>query len=459
MRKKLVVRMLCLAMAASMIGTMVPTSLYPVVAHAETAGQEASTAKAVLEDGIRDKWTQENLMGFDSVCKVEDGWLHLRSSVDNGNNPGSKPAMFVNSKEFNFNEAGYFDFTLKPANGDGRFGVYLGYNSDRVGMMIGYDSGGWFWQKYGASGDPWYSGSRVASPASGVETNVHIEWTADKKVSVKIGDQVVFSNEDFSGITGLGNKIAFKGGTYSSAVTDVYLKNIHYTGQAEAKTYAVTGKVQDQDGKAISNATVTVEGQSVRTGEDGSYSLTLATGNYEMTVARDGYETVVENIAVTDADTVLDTVSLVKSAEVETEKLSTEDMDVFVSKTFPSVVKYEMKGDLAGKVFYGQSEKINTVRINNRDIQLDDADVKATFEGNKATYVMTVKGDSVDAVITAELVAEKNTLAFNITDIKNNLEDSVTGNPIQTIEIPDQSLVSVRSFPGRCQLQRRSNVF
>ena len=58
---------------------------------------------------------------------------------------------------------------------------------------------------------------------------------------------------------------------------------------------------------------------------------------------------------------------------------------------------------------------------------------------------MTVKGDSVDAVITAELVAEKNTLAFNITDIKNNLEDSVTGNPIQTIEIPDQSLVSVRS--------------
>lgn len=206
-------------MAASMIGTMVPTSLYPVVAHAETAGQEASTAKAVLEDGIRDKWTQDNLMGFDSVCKVEDGWLHLKSSVDNGNNPGSKPAMFVNSKEFDFNKAGYFDFTLKPANGDGRFGVYLGYNSDKVGMMIGYDAGGWFWQKYGASGDPWYSGSRVASPASGVETNVHIEWTADKKVSVKIGDQVVFSNEDFSGITGLGNKIAFKGGTYSSAVT------------------------------------------------------------------------------------------------------------------------------------------------------------------------------------------------------------------------------------------------
>ena len=58
---------------------------------------------------------------------------------------------------------------------------------------------------------------------------------------------------------------------------------------------------------------------------------------------------------------------------------------------------------------------------------------------------MTVKGDKIDAVITSELVAEGNTLAFNITDIKNNLEDTVDGNPIQTIEIPNQSLVSVRS--------------
>lgn len=40
MRKKIVVRMLCLAMAASMIGTMVPTSLYPVTAKAAEANQD-----------------------------------------------------------------------------------------------------------------------------------------------------------------------------------------------------------------------------------------------------------------------------------------------------------------------------------------------------------------------------------------------------------------------------------
>ena len=36
MRKKLVVRMLCLAMAASMIGRMVPPSQYPVVGEPPT---------------------------------------------------------------------------------------------------------------------------------------------------------------------------------------------------------------------------------------------------------------------------------------------------------------------------------------------------------------------------------------------------------------------------------------
>ena len=58
---------------------------------------------------------------------------------------------------------------------------------------------------------------------------------------------------------------------------------------------------------------------------------------------------------------------------------------------------------------------------------------------------MTVKGTDIDAVITAELVAKDNTLAFNITKIENKLEDTATGHPIQTIEIPNQSLISVRS--------------
>ena len=462
MRKKIVVRMLCLAMAASMIGTMVPTSLYPVTAKAAEANQDMEASdqneedqiavQAELEDGVNDEWTLENKVGDDAVCAVEDEWLHLKSGVGNGNNPGSNPAMFVNPNTFEFSKAGYFDFTIKPGSNDtsnNRFGVYLGYNKDTVGMMIGFDNGGWFWQKYGASGNPWYSGNRVDGPAADTETKVHIEWTADKKVTVKIGDTVAFENEEFSGITGLGNKIAFKAASYGGNVTDVLLKDIHYTGQKEAvevKSYAVSGKVVDAEGNAIANASVTIGKQTIRTNDEGAYSFSLKPGKYQVSVLRDGYESTTQDITVGEQNLEVSDITLVKEVEMETETLSTEDMDVVVSKTFPSVVRYDMKkGNLAGKVFYGQSEKINTVTINGTAVKLDDADVKATFDGAKATYVMTVKGDKIDAVITSELVAKGNTLEFNITDIKNNLEDTVDGNPIQTIEIPNQSLVSVRS--------------
>lgn len=76
----------------------------------------------------------------------------------------------------------------------------------------------------------------------------------------------------------------------------------------------------------------------------------------------------------------VENIVLTQEAQLETETLSTEDMDVVVSKTFPSVARYEMKkGDLAGKVFYGQSEKINTVTINGTAVELDDADDKSYF--------------------------------------------------------------------------------
>ena len=464
MRKKLVVRMLCLAMAASMIGTMVPTSLYPVTANAAEVNQDVGESdqneenqiavQAELEDGVNDNWTLENKVGDDAVCAVEDGWLHLQSGVGNGNNPGTNPAIFVNPNTFDFSKEGYFDFTMKTKNANtsssdcDRFGVYLGYNTDKNGMFIGYNNGGWYWQKY-VNGDGNWQTLSAPIPEKDKEVKIHIEWTADKKVTVKVGDTVALQNEEFSSISNLGNQIAIKGGSWSSCVTNVYLKDIHYTGQKEApevKAYAVSGKVVDAEGNAIANANVTIGKETVRTDENGAYSFNLKPGKYQIDILRDGYESVSQQITVGEEDLTVADIALVKEAEMETETLSTEDMDVVVSKTFPSVVRYDMKkGDLAGKVFYGQTDKISTVKINGTAVKLSDEDVTATFEADKATYVMNVKGDKIDAVITAELVAKDNTLAFNITDIKNNLEDSAEGNPVQTIEIPNQSLISVRS--------------
>ncbi len=468
MKRKLVLRLLSLSLAATVAGTMFPSNVYFV-----NAAENSVEAQNSAEDGINDAWTQdpESVSGSGAVCAVEDGWLHLKSDPSNGNNPGTKPAIFVNPNTFDFSQDGFFDFTLKTNNantGTGdcdRFGVYLGYDTDQNGMFVGYDNGGWFWQKYTGGGGDWYQGSRHAAPAQGEEVAVHIEWTADHKMTLTLDGETVFENEDFSGIADvLGIQIAFKGGSWEQNVTDVLVKDIHYAGQAEAAVYQVTGKVTDAEGSPVEGAKVTAGDAEAVTDAEGTYTLELADGVYDITVVKDGYITGTGSVEVSGQNAEAADIVLDAEPEIETEVLSTDEMDVYVSKTFPSVVKYEMKGSLEGKTFYGQTEAINTIRINDIDIQVAPEDVKAEFDGTTATYVMNVKNEKkhIDAEITAELKAEGNQLAFNITKIDNKLQDQTTTNkygdtvetyPLQTISIPNHSLISVRSTQNGANLK------
>lgn len=471
MKKKMVLRLLSLAMVASMTGTMLPSNLQLVSAE-ESVATEEKTEKAeetaVLEDGINDAWTLENEAGEDAVCAVENGWLNLKSGAQNDNTPNSgKQLMVVNPNKFDFTKAGYFSFTMKSNNANtsqdnsDRFGVYLGYNTAKNGMFIGYDNQGWFWQKYKDGNGAYFTGGRTAAPKDNAEVNVRIEWTADQKMTLKLNDQAVFTNEEFGSIKDvLGTQIAFKCTSWSGHVSDVLIKDIHYTGQKEAATYAVTGTVTDADNKVLEGATVKVGDKTATTDKSGAYSLELAAGTYDMTVAKTGYQTATKSVTVADEDLKVETVKLEKVAEVETEVLSTDYMDVHVAKNFPSVVRYEMKkGDLKGKTFYGQTSEINTIRINGTDIKLSKDDVKATFKDNKATYELTVKsGDTIDAVLTAELVAKDDTVSFEITKVKNNLDETKIVDKrhvyaIQSIEIPNHSLISVNSTQENANLK------
>lgn len=471
MKKKMVLRLLSLAMVASMTGTMLPSNLQLVSAE-ESVATEEKTEKAeetaVLEDGINDAWTLENEAGEDAVCAVENGWLNLKSGAQNDNTPNSgKQLMVVNPNKFDFTKAGYFSFTMKSNNANtsqdnsDRFGVYLGYNTAKNGMFIGYDNQGWFWQKYKDGNGAYFTGRRTAAPKDNAEVNVRIEWTADQKMTLKLNDQAVFTNEEFGSIKDvLGTQIAFKCTSWSGHVSDVLIKDIHYTGQKEAATYAVTGTVTDADNKVLEGATVKVGDKTATTDKSGAYSLELAAGTYDMTVAKTGYQTATKSVTVADEDLKVETVKLEKVAEVETEVLSTDYMDVHVAKNFPSVVRYEMKkGDLKGKTFYGQTSEINTIRINGTDIKLSKDDVKATFKDNKATYELTVKsGDTIDAVLTAELVAKDDTVSFEITKVKNNLDETKIVDKrhvyaIQSIEIPNHSLISVNSTQENANLK------
>lgn len=460
--KKRNLKVLSLLLVASMTVPTVAESTYylnaPTMVQAAEKNNTKVEKEAVLEDGVNDQWTEDNKVGTDSVCTVEKGWLHVKSGSGNGNNPGTQPAMFVNPTEFDFTKPGYFEFTMKSNNTNkdqntcDRFGIYLGYNTDQNGMFLGYDNGGWFWQKY-QNGNGNYAQVGQAAPGKDVETKVRIEWTGDYKATLKLNGTAVLTNEDFSGIKdNLGKKIAIKAGSFGDNRTDVFLKDIHYTSQKEAKTYDVTGKVVDDKGKAVEKATVKVGDQTVTTNAEGKYTLKLKNGTYTVEVTKEGFETATGSVTVNGATATVTDIKLAPEAAVETEKISSKDMDVYVAKNFPSVVKYEMQGDNKGKTFYGQTKALDTIKINDVAIKLNKDDVKATFADDKATYVIKLKADGekkVDAEITAELKVKKNEVHFDITKVKNNLlkegVKETKDNAIQTIEIPNHSLISVRS--------------
>ncbi len=458
---KLLSCMLVFSLAAS---SAVPAAAFAAEAPGAEQRMEAM-AREILEDGVGDAWEQDEatVKGEGSVVeKTEDGWLHLKAGSGNGNSsgePSQYPAMFVNPNTFDFAKEGYFEFTLNSVStkANSRFGIYLGYQNPGNGMFLGYDTGGWFWQKYVGGDGAYYGGERTAAPEADEETNVRVSWTADKKFTLSVNGAEVFKDEacDLDLSSG---KIALKLSTYGTNATEILLKNIHYTGQKAVESHQVTGRVVDGEGTAVAGASVTLAGETVVTGEDGSYTFpAVAAGTYEILVEKYGYETGTGSVTVGGEDVAAEVITLTAKAALPTQTLTTDAMDVRVLPYFPAIVQYDMKGDLAGKTFLGQTEEINTIKINGTAIQVGKEDVESSFTENKATYVMGLQAENIDCEITAEITAEKNTASFDITKVVNHLtetdENGYEVYPVQTIEIPNHSLISVNSAQAGANLK------
>ena len=95
-------------------------------------------------------------------------------------------------------------------------------------------------------------------------------------------------------------------------------------------------------------------------------------------------------------------------------------MDVLVDVNFPRVIQYNLKsGNGAGKTFYGQTEALDTILINDVAVK---PKVKAKVSSDKIVYEMTLidTNNNISTVITAEMVVKENILEFNITKIIDN---------------------------------------
>lgn len=334
----------------------------------------------VFAEGSETGWTQDEATNSTGcVNELVDGWVHLKSGPNNGNAAtGTTPAVFV-SDTMTGGKAGEIKLAIKPVSEASatRFGVYLNYTNPNNAMFIGYDSGGWFWQNYGASDSTWYSGTRQPAPAAGETVILNIRWSDNKIVSAQVDGVDLFEGSvpEFSYTTG--DKIAIKCGTWNTAYTEVYVCDA------------------DKIPEETTESTETTETPEV------------------------------------PADPDRETVTLTNDA-----------MNVTVDAKFPRVIKYDLAN---GNVVYGQTKTLDTIRINGVDLTVDPEKVVTTEAADKVTYKFPLKSEdnTIDMEMTCELVIENNTLAFNITEIKNNLDSQV--NPILKIYIPQHSLVSVNA--------------
>ena len=417
---------------------------------------------------------------------VTEVWRHFTSGATNDN--AKKPAVLKNTNEN----------AIDPAGGEISLVLKTSQNSalNRIQICPYWVDGGNFINAAGFdASSKWffeYKADGLAGNWPGLGVS---EWNTDEEVPVVIswkenvytvtinGQQCAAQTVPAQFLEALkGGSFAIKAGTYGNDTTDIYFKDVQIknskgevvvekgadtweasTGNGEVfeegkeiTTVTLTGKVVDADKNPVAGATVTVGEKNTTTGEDGTWTLEgIESGEVEIVVTKEGYKSTTTTATIEKEDKVIDDITLSTGDAVDfegaaDESISSDEMKVSIDSKFPRVAGYEiLKGNGAGKKMYGQTEKLDTIVLN--QTKADDKtgiavkpEVTSKKEGeNKMVYTMKVddKENNIHATIKAELVAEKNTLAFNITSVERE-EDSEL---VKTINIPNHNLVSVRT--------------
>ncbi|USK36732.1 endo-alpha-N-acetylgalactosaminidase family protein (plasmid) [Bacillus sp. F19] len=113
--------------------------------------------------------------------------------------------------------------------------------------------------------------------------------------------------------------------------------------------------------------------------------------------------------------------------------ISSKDLKVTLDSEFPRVIEYEWLAN--GAKLYGQSEKLSTVKINGEEY---DPEVKVRKKKNQAEYTLYFEPLKVEINM---IVQVKN----NVLEIKAQKIKEKGSFKVETIEIPNHRLLSIRS--------------
>ena len=412
---------------------------------------------------------------------VTEVWRHFTSGATNDN--GQKPAVLKNTNENAIDPAGgEISLVLKTSQNSALNRLQIcPYWVDGKNYLnaAGFDAySKWFFE-YKVNGAGQYPGLGVSEWNVDEEVPVVISWKENVYTVTINGKQCASQTVPADSLEALkAGSFAIKAGTYGKDITDIYFKDVQIknskgevvvekgtdtwevsTGNGETfeegkevTTVSLTGKVVDADKNPVAGATVTVGDKSTTTGEDGTWTLEgVKEGEAEIVVSKAGYKSATTTVTVGKEDLTVEDITLSSGEAVDFENaadetISSDEMKVSIDSKFPRVAGYEiLKGNGKGKKMYGQTEKLNTIVLNQKNSN-DTTGITVTPEvtsqkegSNKMVYTMKVNEQGIKATITAELVVEKNTLAFNIKSV--DAGDDV----IKTINIPNHNLVSVRT--------------
>jgi gliding motility-associated-like protein len=196
-------------------------------------------------------------------------------------------------------------------------------------------------------------------------------------------------------------------------------------------TYTITITVVDENGDPIEGATVTINGVTYTTDENGQVTVTLPDGTYNYTVVADGYHNNGGTIIV-DGEDVDETITMITETHTITITVVDENGDPIEGATVT----------INGETY--TTDENGQVTVTLPDGTYNYTVVAEGYHNNGGT--ITVEGDDVDEIVT--MTTETHTITITVVDengdpiagatVTINGEDYVTDENGQvTIELPD----------------------
>ncbi len=411
-------------------------------------------------------------------------WCHMTGAGSGHaySDPSATGAAFLHHKTETMPVGGKLSITyaLDENSLNGSFGFFYTYLDDNNWLYIGYDNSSKWYYQYKLNGAEEYPKlAGFPEPTAG-RTNIEISLN-NEVMTVKMGE---FSgNVAKDALKQLAEKINGQGkfgfrahANVGLRFTDVMVNTkqipegkdewqflAERSGQTlteqQTQVFTVNGKVVNEQGAAIENATVRLGQEKGRTAADGTYSIpNVEEGEYSVSASAKGYQprTLDQNVTV-DADKTLADIELKEKEEVsytEDQYISNFALRVAVSKTFPQVHQYEIGTGEDRKIFYGQETPLTKIRIN--DVNITPEMGQTVISGTSAEYPMTLKDEAanIDLAMKVKISVPENTedslrnLTWEVTELTKNAGCA----KIQSIEVPDLNLVTITEDQSGTQL-------